>query len=583
MKRVVFFLLLILVQHYAVAQECNSPVLTNPLNGSVDVPVTTTISWDEVVGVPGYIISIGTTPGGTDIINQRNVGSALSYTPPLGLPENTEVFVTITLFFFDGGIPDIVCNSERFTTEDVTTPPPCTSLSFPQNGATNVNIGTNISWDYAPTATSYRLSIGTSPGGTDILNNQDVGNVLSYNPPVDFPITTQIYVTVTPMNGNLPDPNCTEESFETGGNASPPGCTNLIGAVVNGSINVPLTPRLEWVDVPEANGYRVTIGSSPFTAEVLDNVVFNTNETLVINFDPNRTFFVTIIPFNDAGDAIGCIQESFSTILGCGPYFDAVTGELVLINPEITLPDVISFCENESPFVISSSDTAEGFRWFQVDRFGNETLISDTADISLTEPGQYRYEAYNTVTQAGLGTIECPTTKLIEVVSSEIATITDVRITAEATGVRITVEAEGAGDYEYALNNINGPYQDSNVFNSISQGSYTVFVRDKNGCGIVQEDVVQDLTLEGFPKFFTPNGDGVNDYWQFIPPQGGGDLNLDMITIFDRYGKLLVQIAPDSRGWDGNYNGQPLPSTDYWFRAITTEKQSVEGHFSLKR
>ena len=143
--------------------------------------------------------------------------------------------------------------------------------------------------------------------------------------------------------------------------------------------------------------------------------------------------------------------------------------------------------------------------------------------------------------------------------------------------------AEGAGDYEYSLNNINGPYQDSNIFNSVSQGSYTVFVRDKNGCGIVQEEVVQDLTLEGFPKFFTPNGDGVNDFWQFIPPQGGGDLNLDVITIFDRYGKFLVQIAPDSRGWDGNYNGQPLPSTDYWFRATTTENQSVEGHFSLKR
>ncbi|WP_445711803.1 T9SS type B sorting domain-containing protein [Flavobacterium sp.] len=52
---------------------------------------------------------------------------------------------------------------------------------------------------------------------------------------------------------------------------------------------------------------------------------------------------------------------------------------------------------------------------------------------------------------------------------------------------------------------------------------------------------------------------------------------------FDRYGKLLKQISPLGSGWDGVFNGKPLPSSDYWY-AITLENgKTVKGHFTLKR
>lgn len=566
---------------YLSAQVCNSPVLTFPTNNSIDVPVNSTITWDAVIGVPGYVISIGTTPGGGDIVNQVNLGNSLSYTPPLGFPENTQIYVTIRLFFFDPAIPDVVCPSSTFRTEDVTSPPACTIMSNPANGAINVNIAANISWNYSPNATGYQISISTVSGTGNIVNDLDIGNVLSYNPILDLPPSTQIFVQITPYNENGDLSPCPEQSFTTGAVASLPGCTALVNPL-NGEINVPLTPFIEWTAVAGVDGYRVTIGSSPFSSEVLDNVVFFTNSTFVIDFEPNRTFFIRIVPFNAAGNAIGCAQESFSTIIGCGPYFDSVTGELIIINPEISFPDTISICEDELPFLVSSTDTAEGFRWFQIDQFGNETLISSTSNATLTETGEHRYEAYNTVVQAS-GTVECPTSKIFNVVSSEIATINSVNITDQGEAIRITVDASGIGDYEYALNDTNGPYQDSNVFITMPAGSYTIYVRDKNGCGIAQERVEQDLTLEGFPKFFTPNGDGVNDFWQFIPTILTGERNIDVIHIFDRYGRLIAQIEPNSNGWDGNFNGKPLPSNDYWFQAISDSSGQIQGHFALKR
>ncbi|WP_317174709.1 T9SS type B sorting domain-containing protein [Flavobacterium sp. HJJ] len=53
--------------------------------------------------------------------------------------------------------------------------------------------------------------------------------------------------------------------------------------------------------------------------------------------------------------------------------------------------------------------------------------------------------------------------------------------------------------------------------------------------------------------------------------------------IYDRYGKIMTSLKGDSMGWDGNYNNNPMPSSDYWFELITEEGKRLKGHFSLKR
>jgi len=558
------------------AQEC--PDLLNPVDGETNVPVDTSIMWAAVDGIPGYQIRLGTVAGGSDL-GQATVGSATSYTPPLGLPENTEVFVTIVLdFLFEGG-EDIICESQSFITEDVTTAPGCSQLQIPADGAENVSVFTTLSWLYAPTATEYDITIGTAPGLGDLFT--DTLTNLSFIPPAEFPPDTTIFVDIIPRNENGGALNCQTFSFTTGEVAPLPGCTTLTNPL-NGAINVPLTPLLEWIPIPGATGYRVTIGTTPGAADVLDEAVFFTNSTFVIDFDPNRNFFITIVPFNDSGDALGCGEETFSTLLGCGPFLDPESGEFVSLAPEIEFPEVFSFCENGDPLTLTAPEGADGYRWFQIDQFGNEIRLSEDDTITITENGQYYLESYLLVTQPG-DNIECPTISNFEVVSSSLATIDNIAISETASGLDITIEASGIGDYEFALNDSNGPYQDSNFFGSIPPGVTTVYVRDKNGCGIVEERIELDLTVEGFPKFFSPNDDGTNDFWQYIPPLEGEPLRLDRIFIYDRYGKLLKQLAPDSLGWDGTYNGSHMPIADYWFVAYDQQNQRVSGHFSIIR
>ena len=110
-------------------------------------------------------------------------------------------------------------------------------------------------------------------------------------------------------------------------------------------------------------------------------------------------------------------------------------------------------------------------------------------------------------------------------------------------------------------------------------GIHTVYVNDKNGCGVVSKTVALIVA----PLYFSPNGDGYNDKWTI---KGINELFFknSKVKIFDRYGKLIKELSDaSSEGWDGTYNGHPLPATDYWFVANIDDGRILKGHFALKR
>lgn len=127
----------------------------------------------------------------------------------------------------------------------------------------------------------------------------------------------------------------------------------------------------------------------------------------------------------------------------------------------------------------------------------------------------------------------------------------------------------------YQLNN--GNFQDSNTFENVNPGCHTVNVTDIYGCTNLSSSVF----VFDYPKFFSPNNDGYNDFWNVFLENSDTTL-----SIFDRYGKLLKQIRQDEVGWDGTYNGYKLPSTDYWFVLDYDEcgiKRTFKSHFTLIR
>ncbi|RSK40711.1 T9SS type B sorting domain-containing protein [Mangrovimonas spongiae] len=198
-----------------------------------------------------------------------------------------------------------------------------------------------------------------------------------------------------------------------------------------------------------------------------------------------------------------------------------------------------------------------------------------TESIQINEPGTYTVTVTNST--------QCSKTRTITVEASNIATIDNINVVDISENNSITVITSGEGIYEYALLNEDGTiyanYQTSNTFNNIEAGIYTVSIRDtKNDCGIVSESVA----VIGYPKFFTPNGDGYNDRWNIKGISNTFQPNTKL-KIFDRYGKLLKQINPLGEGWDGSFNGEIMPTDDYWFSVDLQDGRTFRSHFTLKR
>ncbi|GGG57358.1 T9SS type B sorting domain-containing protein [Bizionia arctica] len=240
--------------------------------------------------------------------------------------------------------------------------------------------------------------------------------------------------------------------------------------------------------------------------------------------------------------------------------------------PELENNETVYYCLNIFPQTIPISaeirnDSSTNFTYLWSNGETTETIY-------INQLGTYIV----TVTDMS----GCSKSKSIIVESSNTATFINI-ITVDANeNNTITVLVSGEGQYQYALYNQDGlyaTYQSSNIFYNVYGGIYTVAVKDiKNNCGTVS----QVISIIGFPKIFTPNGDGYNDTWNI---KGGSNVFQPdtVIRIYDRYGKLIKQISPLGEGWDGTFNGNQLPNTDYWFSVMLQDGRKFQSHFTLKR
>jgi gliding motility-associated-like protein len=251
------------------------------------------------------------------------------------------------------------------------------------------------------------------------------------------------------------------------------------------------------------------------------------------------------------------------------PFIVNPVPKIALTGDELVCSDLPSFTKVLDAGLLDGSPTTDySYVW----SFNGNTIAGET-NYTLT------------VNTAGLYTVQvtnaqgCSKTRTFTVVASDKAKITDVKIVdlAESNSIMVSVAAS-FGDYVYALDDENGSYQTDTIFTNVSAGIHTIYIKDLNGCGIESKEVA----VLGIPNFFTPNNDGTNDFWNIKGANASFNANT-IIYIFDRYGKLVKQISPQNQGWDGTFNGQPMPATDYWYSIQLEDGRLFKGHFALKK
>ncbi len=102
--------------------------------------------------------------------------------------------------------------------QTATQAPACDAvITLPVNGSDNVDLDTDLAWSNANgLPAGYKLSVGTTAGGTDVVDTEDVGNVNTYSFASDLEFETTYYVTILPYNSfGDSEGDCVENSFTT--------------------------------------------------------------------------------------------------------------------------------------------------------------------------------------------------------------------------------------------------------------------------------------------------------------------------------------------------------------------------------
>ncbi|WP_100610937.1 T9SS type B sorting domain-containing protein [Confluentibacter lentus] len=239
---------------------------------------------------------------------------------------------------------------------------------------------------------------------------------------------------------------------------------------------------------------------------------------------------------------------------------------------ELDIEKTYTICALKPSILLDANESNDFWEWLN----SSGDIISTNQTIELSEPGNYSVTVYKTEND-----LMCTLTKNFSITPPKSVVFKEVK----SGDNQIYVSVTGNSSYEYSIDGINyfGNGK-AHTFNNVNAGLYTVYVKDINDC---ENPISTKTYFIGFPKFFSPNGDGYNDTWRIEGISEDFFLSAD-IYIFDRYGKVLcyMDLSSNQDGWNGLFNGQILQSNDYWYKATLIDIENKTfvkmGHFTLK-
>ena len=418
--------------------------------------------------------------------------------------------------------------------------------------------------------TLTQCDIGSNPDGISIFNLNEANNSLTGN---NSSFSTAFYPNLANAQNNQNALNTTYT------NTSNPqqivvkvtnlttGCYNFstLNLIVNVIVSQDYTIPSKCDDDGLEDGFinsNLTLANIPVTPTQTIKYYSILNDALLEqNAIINPAQFTNLISYG-IQTAYARVEEGNS----CSGI-SSIAYEIYRL-PKIKITDEFIYCLNATePLklnagILAGSPTDYTYAW---------STGESTYEIEVNAKGNYSVIVKNAN--------QCVRTRNIKVTESDIATITNINVEDLSQNNTIIINVTGVSNqYLYSLDSIEGPYQESNTFENVSAGIHTVYVKDVYGCGISEKEA----NVLGAPKYFTPNGDGYHEYWNLKGLSETYKYKA-LLYIFDRYGKLLKQFNLEANGWDGTFNGAPMPADDYWYTVEFENGKSAKGNFSLKR
>jgi len=227
-------------------------------------------------------------------------------------------------------------------------------------------------------------------------------------------------------------------------------------------------------------------------------------------------------------------------------------------------------CENNSVTLNASSYKAETYTWTSDNDWDFEETSGFSINVTPATTSTYKVKVTRGV---------CDNEEDITVNVSSLPKVAYIDSIGAFDRKIVLDDQYGTPPFTYGLDD---PYtmDGSAEKYNMNIGVRKFYIEDAFGC---KSEFVYTLAapLLIIPPFFSPDGDGVNDRWEIV------NINVfpnAIITIYDRFGKQLIQYKGSELGWDGRYLGRDMPTTDYWYVIDVGEiSKRYAGHFTLLR
>jgi hypothetical protein len=157
----------------AIGGSGSKGVITTPTPGSTFTGSTVTFDWTAGSGATAYWLDIGNVAGGNQYYQSGNLGNVLTTTAS-GLPTDGST-VYVTLYSLIAG----QWQSNPYTYTAFNPSGALGVMQTPVPGTTLVGPTQIFTWSAGSSATAYWMDIGTVPGGNQIYQSGNLGNVLS--------------------------------------------------------------------------------------------------------------------------------------------------------------------------------------------------------------------------------------------------------------------------------------------------------------------------------------------------------------------------------------------------------------------
>jgi gliding motility-associated-like protein len=235
----------------------------------------------------------------------------------------------------------------------------------------------------------------------------------------------------------------------------------------------------------------------------------------------------------------------------------SVASAMVTVYPKVTAvvaQDSVTICEGANATISASGGTT--YLWSPALGLSNPALanpVANPADSTLY-----------TVTVSNADGCFDTKTVAVNVLKKAVANAGANKVIFEGQSVKLTAsEKYGNVFYWTPATGLSNP----NVLNPIASPTdnitYTLHVTSTSNCGIdsssVYIRVYKKITI---PNTFSPNNDGINDYWNIDAlvtyPES-------VLTVFNRYGTQVYRSIGYNQPWDGKCSGQPLPVGTYYY------------------